>query len=129
MTTVGDSSENGERKSSSWAERRKEQDPAMSSVHLKWAVTDRQTLDGIRYIAQPGQWRGKGEGEEQKKEHKQAPSLSHTRATAAGREPDFSWSFCLCFSSPLSENQEVKAPNLNVYLKYIQITYYTLYYI
>lgn len=58
-----------------------------------------------------------GEGEEQKKEHKQAPSLSHTRATAAGREPDFSWSFCLCFSSPLSENQEVKAPNLDVYLK------------
>jgi len=28
--------------------------------------------------------------EEQKKEDKQAPSLSHTRATAAGRKPDLS---------------------------------------
>lgn len=65
--------------------------------------------------------KGERGGEEQKKEDKQAPSLSHTRATAAGREPDFSWRFCLCFSSSLSENQEVKTPNLDVYLKYIKI--------
>lgn len=64
---------------------------------------------------QPSQVSEREKGrEEQKKEDKQAPSLSHTRATASGREPDLSWSVCLCFF-PLSENQgQVKPPNLDI---------------
>lgn len=66
--------------------------------------------DGIRYTALPGQGRGKGEGKT--KEDKQAPSLSHTRATASGREPDLSWSICLCFF-PLRKTRKSKATKLS----------------
>lgn len=46
---------------------------------------------GMGSDIQPSQVSEGGKGrEEQKKEDKQAPSLSHTRATAAGREPDLS---------------------------------------
>lgn len=62
---------------------------------------------------QPSQVSEGGKGrEEQKKEDKQAPSLRHTRATAAGKEPDLSWSICLCFFPPLTKRRRSEATKL-----------------
>lgn len=112
MTTVGHSVWNGSKN-----EGRKKVNHKLStesSKFLQWAHSfsseqqwsRERHWDGMRYTdILPSQvsegWKGR---KEQKKEDKQTPSVSHTRATAAGKEPDLSWSICLCLF-PLSENQ------------------------
>lgn len=67
---------------------------------------------GMGSDIQPCQVSIGGKGREKTEEDKQAPSLSHTRATASGREPDLSWSICLCFF-PLRKTRESKATKLS----------------